>query len=239
MKKKVIIGIIIVLIIGLVAGIAVIKPAMEAAKNEDLIKDEVNKLNEIAESDFESQELNTILNRTVSSGDYVEAEKAIKAYMRDFIEMSYKVVEEMEMANLDTILSEDNLTTDAPEFTKTKENLALVRTKLTEYKQTASDFLTEEKMKSYAEGKNLTNSVKEFYDNELATVKEEDKQGLKELNEALDQALVLIDKEEKIVDYLVQNKGMWTLENGLPVFTTQEKADGYNTLLQELISAVS
>ena len=239
MKKKVIIGIIIVLIIGLVAGIAVIKPAMEAAKNEDLIKDEVNKLNEIAESDFESQELNTILNRTVSSGDYVEAEKAIKAYMRDFIDMSYKVVEEMEMANLDTILSEDNLTTDAPEFTKTKENLALVRTKLTEYKQTASDFLTEEKMKSYAEGKNLTNSVKEFYDNELATVKEEDKQGLKELNEALDQALVLIDKEEKIVDYLVQNKGMWTLENGLPVFTTQEKADGYNTLLQELISAVS
>ena len=146
MKKKIIIGVVIVIIIGLVAGIAVIKPAMEAAKNEDLIKDEVNKLNEIAESDFESQELNTILNRTVSSGDYVEYEKAIKAYMRDFIEMSYKVVEEMEMANLDTILSEDNLTTDAPEFTKTKENLALVRTKLTEYKQTASDFLTEEKM---------------------------------------------------------------------------------------------
>ena len=153
--------------------------------------------------------------------------------------MSYKVVEEMEMANLDTILSEDNLTTDAPEFTKTKENLALVRTKLTENKQTAYDILTEEKMKSKKEKKNLTNSVKEFYDNELATVKEEDKQGLKELNEALDQALVLIDKEEKIVDYLVQNKGMWTLENGLPVFTTQEKADGYNTLLQELISAVS
>ena len=234
MKKKVIIGIIAIIVIGLIAGFAVIKPAREAAKNEDLIKDEVNKLNEIAEKDFESEELNTILNRTVSSGDYVEAEKAIKAYMKDFIDMSYNVVEVLDSANIDKILSEENLTTDTPELTKTKDSLANVRAKLTEYKQTASEFLTVEKMKSYIEGKNLTDPVRDFYNNELAVMKDEDKKSLEELNTIIDKSLGIIDKEELIINYLADNKGMWTFETGLPIFTTQEKADGYNNLVQDL-----
>ena len=239
MKKKVLIVLAIIIAIGIIAGVTIVVPAMNESENEKLIREEVNKLNELAEKEYNAEEVNTILNRTVSSGDYVEAEKAIKAYMKDFFDMTYNVVNQMEMANVDTILDEKNLTEDGPDFNKTKESLNNLKVKLNEYKEKSSEFLTEEKMKSYIEGKNLSDSVKDFYINELAKVEDEDKKGIEELNKAIDKAIVITEKIENVVNYVANNKGAWTVENGLPVFTTQAQADEYNQLLQGIIDSVN
>ena len=238
MKKKILIILAIIIVIGIIVGTTIIVPAMNDAKNENLIREEVNKLNELSEKEYNAEEVNTILDRTVSSGDYVEAEKAIKAYMKDFFDMTFNVVTEMEMANVESILDEKNLTEDSPDFNKTKENLNNVKVKLNEYKEKSAEFLTEEKIKTYIEGKNLKDSVREFYINELAKVGEEDKKGINELNQAIDKAIILIGKIENVVNYLANNKGSWTIENSLPVFTTQAQADEYNRLLQDIIDSV-
>ena len=245
MKKIVFILVIAIIIIGIVIGKNVLdskkvqnEVTQESVSHDpkDVIKYEIDMINKITSGSYNQEEINQVLNRTETTGDYAVVEKAIKKYMKDYIDMSSGITEAMNQINLNVILSEDNVNNDKPDFVNTKTKLSDAKLKLEEYKTNSTNFLTEEKIKSYlSDSETISEEARNFYNTELAKMTEEDKEVISQLDSTFTLANSIIAKEEAIIDFLITNKNAWELKNGAISFDTADKAEGYNALINELV----
>ena len=193
-------------------------------------------INKITSGSYNQEEIKQVLNRTETTGDYAVVEKAIKKYMKDYIDMSSGITETMNQINLNAILSEENVNNDKPDFVNTKTKLSDAKIKLEEYKTNSTNFLTEEKIKSYlSDSETISEEARNFYNTELAKMTEEDKEVISQLDSTFTLANSIIAKEEAIIDFLITNKNAWELKNGAISFDTADKAEGYNALINELV----
>ena len=245
MKKIVFILVIAIIIIGIVIGKNVLdskkvqnEVTQESVSHDpkDIIKYEIDMINKITSGSYNQEEINQVLNRTETTGDYAVVEKAIKKYMKDYIDMSSGITETMNQINLNAILSEENVNNDKPDFVNTKTKLSDAKLKLEEYKTNSTNFLTEEKIKSYlSDSETISEEARNFYNTELAKMTEEDKEVISQLDSTFTLANSIIAKEEAIIDFLITNKNAWELKNGAISFDTADKAEGYNALINELV----
>ena len=245
MKKIVFILVIAIIIIGIVIGKNVLdskkvqnEVTQESVSHDpkDVIKYEIDMINKITSGSYNQEEINQVLNRTETTGDYAVVEKAIKKYMKDYIDMSSGITETMNQINLNAILSEENVNNDKPDFVNTKTKLSDAKLKLEEYKTNSTNFLTEEKIKSYlSNSETISEEARNFYNTELAKMTEEDKEVISQLDSTFTLANSIIAKEEAIIDFLITNKNAWELKNGAISFDTADKAEGYNALINELV----
>lgn len=245
MKKIVFILVIAIIIIGIVIGKNVLdskkvqnEVTQESVSHDpkDIIKYEIDMINKITSGSYNQEEINQVLNRTETTGDYAVVEKAIKKYMKDYIDMSSGITETMNQINLNAILSEENVNNDKPDFVNTKTKLSDAKLKLEEYKTNSTNFLTEEKIKSYlSNSETISEEARNFYNTELAKMTEEDKEVISQLDSTFTLANSIIAKEEAIIDFLITNKNAWELKNGAISFDTADKAEGYNALINELV----
>lgn len=245
MKKIVFFLVIAIIIIGIVIGKNVLdskkvqnEVTQESVSHDpkDVIKYEIDMINKITSGSYNQEEINQVLNRTETTGDYAVVEKAIKKYMKDYIDMSSGITETMNQINLNAILSEENVNNDKPDFVNTKTKLSDAKIKLEEYKTNSTNFLTEEKIKSYlSDSETISEEARNFYNTELAKMTEEDKEVISQLDSTFTLANSIIAKEEAIIDFLITNKNAWELKNGAISFDTADKAEGYNALINELV----
>ena len=245
MKKIVFILVIAIIIIGIVIGKNVLdskkvqnEVTQESVSHDpkDVIKYEIDMINKITAGSYNQEEIDQVLNRTETTGDYAVVEKAIKKYMKDYIDMSSGITETMNQINLNAILSEENVNNDKPDFVNTKTKLSDAKLKLEEYKTNSTNFLTEEKIKSYlSDSETISEEARNFYNTELAKMTEEDKEVISQLDSTFTLANSIIAKEEAIIDFLITNKNAWELKNGAISFDTADKAEGYNALINELV----
>ena len=245
MKKIVFILVIAIIIIGIVIGKNVLdskkvqnEVTQESVSHDpkDVIKYEIDMINKITAGSYNQEEIDQVLNRTETTGDYAVVEKAIKKYMKDYIDMSSGITETMNQINLNAILSEENVNNDKPDFVNTKTKLSDAKIKLEEYKTNSTNFLTEEKIKSYlSDSETISEEARNFYNTELAKMTEEDKEVISQLDSTFTLANSIIAKEEAIIDFLITNKNAWELKNGAISFDTADKAEGYNALINELV----
>ena len=245
MKKIVFILVIAIIIIGIVIGKNVLdskkvqnEVTQESVSHDpkDVIKYEIDMINKITSGSYNQEEIKQVLNRTETTGDYAVVEKAIKKYMKDYIDMSSGITETMNQINLNAILSEENVNNDKPDFVNTKTKLSDAKIKLEEYKTNSTNFLTEEKIKSYlSDSETISEEARNFYNTELAKMTEEDKEVISQLDSTFTLANSIIAKEEAIIDFLITNKNAWELKNGAISFDTADKAEGYNALINELV----
>ena len=245
MKKIVFILVIAIIIIGIVIGKNVLdskkvqnEVTQESVSHDpkDVIKYEIDMINKITAGSYNQEEIDQVLNRTETTGDYAVVEKAIKKYMKDYIDMSSGITETMNQINLNAILSEENVNNDKPDFVNTKTKLSDAKIKLEEYKTNSTNFLTEEKIKSYlSDSETISEEARNFYNTELAKMTEEDKEVISQLDSTFTLANNIIAKEEAIIDFLITNKNAWELKNGAISFDTADKAEGYNALINELV----
>lgn len=243
MKKIFVILFIIIAVMACIIGKKVIESKKNVVPQEevvysdaDSIRYEIEMINKIAAGSYNQDEIDQVLNRVTTEGDYAIVEKAIKQYMKDYINMSKGVTDAIDGINLYTILSEENLTQDAPDFINTKEKLSNAKLKLEEYKTNSKNFLTEEKIKSYLTDTTISEEARSFYEDELAKMTEEDKEVIEQLDTVIDQANVIIEKEEALIDYLITNKNTWVIKDGAVAFDKEQKATEYNTILRELVA---
>ncbi len=245
MKKIIFILVIAIIIIGIVFGKNVLdskkvqnEVTQESVSHDpkDVIKYEIDMINKITAGSYNQEEIDQVLNRTETTGDYAVVEKAIKKYMKDYIDMSSGITETMNQINLNAILSEENVNNDKPDFVNTKTKLSDAKLKLEEYKTNSTNFLTEEKIKSYlSDSETISEEARNFYNTELAKMTEEDKEVISQLDSTFTLANSIIAKEEAIIDFLITNKNAWELKNGAISFDTADKAEGYNALINELV----
>ena len=233
MKKRtkilIIVGVIILIII---AGILYLV-ALDEKQNE-LLTEELAKIEEYAQTgNMDNEELQNILNRTVTTGNYSKIEKACKQYLTDILAQQEKIKQILEDEKLTKILSAENYQVDGPEFVSTKEYITTTRTNLNKYTEELTQLISEEKILSYAENQGMDSTDIEIYRQELTgQINEEELKN--ELKSSVNEITKILDIAEKVIDFLIQNKTHWVVEEENIIFDNQQLSDKYNTFISEL-----
>ena len=92
-----------------------------------------------------------------------------------------------------------------------------------------NDYFTEEKAMSYLD-KELDDYYIDFYKDEVVGNLESDEEDEK-LFDSLNSIIDLINAEEEVINFLIENKDNWQVENGSIAFTSDSLIDEYSMLL--------
>ena len=224
MKKKIfiIIGVIIAVI---VLGIAYMM--VSDLKQEKKLKEEMGYIDELVnKEDFDSSEVNSILARNVTKNDYQVVEKAYKSYLKDSFDIIVNIKNILDDERLTENLSFENYKKDGPDFIETKKYLK-------EYKLKYTELFNQENVMSYINDKGLDSYYIDLYKNEIVGDIEKEKND-KTVENSLNDVIDVLNTTEEIIDFLIKNKGKWSLENDGIVFDSDSLLNEYETLVSKL-----
>lgn len=227
-KKKILItiGIIVAILVGLVAY-GVVTDLYQEKK----LKKELDYLYEITnKEDYDEKEIDKILNRTVTTGDYKKVEVAYKKYTKECFTILTDITSVLGNDRLAYVLTAENYQEDGKDFIKTKEYLKSAKETLQRSMTKYNEYFTEEKAMSYLD-KALDDYYIDFYKDEVVGNLERDEEDEK-LFDSLNSIIDLINAEEEVIHFLIENKDNWQVENGSITFTTDALIDKYNMLLE-------
>lgn len=231
MKKKIFIGIgiIVALFVALIAF-----SVYRDLKEENKLVEEVNKIVELSEKeDIDMNEINKLIDRTVTKREYKVVEESIKEYLKDAfanIMVMYDVLNDDDLVN---ILTLDNYQNDGPNFVNTLKYINETKIQLEDAKNKYSEFLTETKVMSYIENKDLDDYYIDLY-KELAIGDLEEELNDQTVQNSINEVIELLEKEEVVINFLIKNKNSWYIEGENIVFETDTLVNEYNELISKL-----
>ena len=229
MKKKILIvvGIIVALII-VVFGYFIVSDL----KQEDKLITELNEISDLVnEENVDIDEVNERLNNTVTKGDYKIVEESSKQYLLDVFNNIINITNILEDERITNSLSVTNYKEDGPDFLNTKEYLNNTITELKTLKDEYSSYLTEEKIMSYINDKNLDDYYIDLYKNDIiGDIDEADKT----VEDAIDSTIDVLTVSLNIINFLSDNKDSWSIEDDSIVFNNQTLSDEYDNLVSQL-----
>lgn len=243
MKKKSIVAIVIVVIaIVLVVGGIIIYFANRFTQ-ELAIKNEIQQMDEMT-NDVEninieafSQKADTI----VTNGDYAIIEQAVKNYLKESVNYSLEIKALLDDEQMTNIVTSDNYQNDGPNFVQSTQYLSDSKAKLEEAKTKFPEMFTEEKIMSYIDGKIDNQYYIDFYKevaigNEAELMPQEE---IDTINSSLDTVINILNIEEEMINLLKENKGTWSIEDGMIMFSSDSVLTTYNDLVTELQSVAT
>ncbi len=226
LKRKVIIGVGIVLSLIIIVGAVLIVRELNAEK---ILKEEVNKITNL---DFTTDEIDMHIKTTK---DYAVVEKTIKDFWNEYHTLAREIIELTNNDKLKNILSIENYELDGKEFTSTKEYISTTQSKIGENIHKIITLTSKESIENAIKDKNLSSYYVDLY-NELmvdydieddiaTTVKE-----LEDLQSHIDEVFTYYNK---VIDFLIKNQNSWTINNKKLEFTNESLANQYNALIKE------
>ena len=231
-KKRSIIPTIIILV-GFVITLFIISFTLDV-HNEALLKKEIVGINNVLNSeDFDEEELDARLNRTITENEYQEVELSYKAYMKDNIKILNELKEFYSVDETNNILTVENLTSDGKDL---KVSKALINTSIKNLKKIEKKYnnsFEDDYVMSYIEDKNLDKKYIEFYKNEIQdnlrkTTTE------KELSESISKSLEKYELIKETLDFLVENKNNYIIEDNELKFNDTSLLDKYNSFVENI-----
>lgn len=234
MKKNIVIIIVVVAIIlaSIIGGIAYF--VISDLKQEEQLKTELAEISELVNTEnIDLEQVNKKLNTIITKNDYAVVEQACKEYLSDNFNNIMEIADILNDENIANSLTASNYKEDGPDFIKTKKYLSETMQKLEECKNKYYDLLTEEKAMSYINNKNLDNYYTDFYKDEIIFDIETERND-KTVENSLNDVVSLLDNSEKIIDFLIENKGKWQVEGDNIVFNSETLSQKYNELIDNL-----
>ncbi len=234
MKKKNVIIIVVIAIIlaSVIGGIAYF--VISDLKQEEQLKTELAEISELVNTEnIDLDQVNKKLNTIITKNDYAVVEQACKQYLSDSFNNIFEIADILNDENITNSLTASNYKEDGPDFIKTKKYLSETMQKLEECKNKYYDLLTEEKAMSYINNKNLDNYYTDFYKDEIIFDIETERND-KTVENSLNDVVSLLDNSEKIIDFLIENKGKWQVEGDNIVFNSETLSQKYNELIDNL-----
>lgn len=226
-KSKIILIIAIVVILAIIAIFAY--SIVSELGQENKLNEEMNEISTIiASNDYTEEEINQRLDERVTDGDYGKVENAAKTYLKDVIKLNIELSQIVNNGELSTMLTSNNYQEDGPEFTKTKEYISSTTQRLEEMKQEYEEYMSTEKVMSYIEKEN----VDEYYVELYKTIMGES--SYEEISSSIDELIDVLNKSNDIIDFLIENKGSWEIQDDMIVFSTNEQIEEYNNLISQL-----
>lgn len=233
MKKKLLVGGIVVVFI-VIAVIAYF--VFDNVKKENELIEEINKIVALSEKeDIDMFEINKLLDRTVTSGDYQKIEVAAKNYMRDSLDnimVMYDILSEDDLIN---ILSISNIREDGPLFNETRKYITETKDTLINARDEYYEYFTEEVIMSYLDTNDLDDYYIDLYKNDVIGDYESERNDTT-IKDSINDIINLLEIEVKVLDFLTNNKDYWVIEGENIVFDTDVLLEEYNTLIGELSS---
>ncbi len=228
MKKKIlmVVGIIAFLFVTLIAYLVI-----NDLREEKKLKQELNEITElVTDSKADMQEVRKKLDTIVTKDDYAKVEKAAKRYLSDAFDNIVDMAVLLQDEKMTDILTVSNYNEDGPDFLRTKKYINDTKESLAECRDKYYEYFTEEKALSYIDTKNLDNYYIDFYKKEvIGDVSIEGKD--KKIENSINEVIKMLDDEDKIIDFLIANKGKWNVSGNNIVFDTDEMVNEYNKML--------
>ena len=232
MKKKIIIIISIIVLI-MVAFFAYI--FISDMIQEKKLQEEFSYIDGLMEKeDIKTDEINEVLNRNITKGDYLEVEKSYKQYLKDTFQNMEDITKVLDDENIVNILSTENYQKDGPEFINTKQYIEETRKALEDGKNKYYELLTKDGAMNYIKNKDIDDYYKDLFNEEMDKYVEKEEFNDKTIEESLNDVIKLLNTTEKVVNFLSENKNSWEIEDDSIVFETQKLSDQYEELTSEI-----
>ncbi len=233
MKKKILIGLgIVVLVLVVIIGYLVVTDL----KQEDMLLEEASEITTLTNEDpIDVDKVRDKLDNIITRGDYAVVERAFKDYLSDIIdnyEIIYNSLDDSKMVDL---LSIDNYREDGKDFNETLEYLTTTQNELKTAVDNYVSLFEEDMIMSYIDDKGLDSYYVDFYrDNLIGEISSLD---IEEVEESINQVLDLLQKEENIINFLVENKDNWEIQDDNIVFNDASLTSEYLRLVDEIVNS--
>ncbi len=236
MKKGTIIGIIVgvvvlVLIAAGVVGYLFFNDVTQKAK----ILETFAEIEELTKSgDFEIEQLDEKTNNIVTNGKYAKVEKAAKNYAHDLFHTAFEIKDMLEDEQMAKLLTANNYEEDGPEFVETKKYLSETKQALEDKKTQMLGYLEESKINSYIESETSDGYSVELYRQLLSEDISMPESEKKQLEKSIDKVVSMLEIEEEVIDFLIENKDKWQIQGEQIVFNSNSLVIKYNSFLTKL-----
>ena len=231
-KKKNIIPIVIILV-GFVIALFGISLSLDV-HNEALLKKEISGINHVLNSDnFDEDELDARLSRTITENEYSKVEKAYKSYMKDNLKILNELKEFYSNDESDNILTIENLSSDGKDLKVSKELIKSSIKNLKEIQQKYNDSFDEDNIMSYIDDKDLDKRYVDFYKNEIVNNLRKTS-AEKNLMSSIDTSLTKLGYIKDAVDFLISNKNNYIIENDELKFNSTSLLNEYNKIIDNI-----
>lgn len=165
------------------------------------------------------------------SGSLADAEEVIKAYADAYVTTFQEVTAVLEDETLTGMLSEDNISTDGPDFDASKQWLKENRTAGEQNFTQLVLFGQTETAKQWIEDAKLNGLTAKLCEKYLKILQEKYIYTEQEFESARQQFCDRLDQKEQVLDFLIENQEAWECADGKLTFATQELANEYNQLV--------
>ena len=231
MKKTVIIiAVAVAAVVAGILGFTVISDLIQ----ENKLEKELDAISEaVSGENIDIEAVYGMLDRTVTKNDYAEVEKAYKSYLKDSFDNSIRIAELLNDERITSILTAENYTADGKDFAETKKYITETKAELERRKTLYSEFFTEEKAKSYIDGKDLDKYYIDLYMNEYVGDIGNDGSA-DELDAMIAEITETLDRSEDVIDFLIENKDSWQISGESIAFSNDSLTAEYDRLISLL-----
>ena len=232
MKKKLVIGITIIVCLLFSLFIMGIFLVNQDEKSLKQLKNEIYSIDNIIENEgIFSNNIDKKLKNNVTSGDFVVVEKAVKNYFKDFVDETRKLINIYSDQSVEKLFTIDNFKEDGKDFVETLVTLRTLENKVDTINETLEKLFNEDKIMTYIDS--ADSYYKDYY-KELMIDSETYDILKKDISEARDIYVSLINDMKNIFKFLSKNKDKWNIEDDTIVFENDEYLDKYNELIEKI-----
>ena len=202
------------------------------------IKEEVTLENEfsaiedlIDNSSIDNTQIDYMLNNFVTTGDYLNVEKAIKDYLEDLLVECRRLDNIFQSQDLTNVLSLYNFDADAPYFYESQHIIEKYYQELKNIKTNLINLLDTDSIISYAEAYQLQDYYLDYFKN-LIIDENMLNTNRNDIENSLDYALNTLDIYKELFELLSNNVDSWTMDEDYIYFDNDNLLEEYNRLIE-------
>lgn len=230
---KIFLNIVIIAAVGLVAFL-VIRNFMTDGKVQREIKEIYNLIYNSDEETYDLETIYTKLDDVVSNDGYAIVEIVAKDYLSDVFDKILELEDIINDERMNNVLTVTNYKEDGPNFTDTINYLDETKQKVLNLKASMLGDLEVNTIMSYIINEDLEESYIDLYGT-LEFAKESNINKNKEnIESAVDSFVSQIEGMENVIDFLIENKNEWEINDDMIVFDDTSLSNEYNDMISSI-----
>lgn len=230
---KIFLNIVIIAAVGLVAFL-VIRNFMTDGKVQREIKEIYDLIYNSDEETYDLETIYTKLDDVVSNDGYAIVEIVAKDYLSDVFDKILELEDIINDERMNNVLTVTNYKEDGPNFTDTINYLDETKEKVLNLKASMLGDLEVNTIMSYIINEDLEESYIDLYGT-LEFAKESNINKNKEnIESAVDSFVSQIEGMENVIDFLIENKNEWKINDDMIVFDDTSLSNEYNDMISSI-----
>ena len=216
----------------IVFAFAVVFFVIRGIKEEVTLENEFSAIEDLIDnSSIDNTQIDYMLNNFVTTGDYLNVEKAIKDYLEDLLVECRRLDNIFQSKDLTNVLSLYNFDADAPYFYESQNIIENYYQELKNIKTNLINLLDTDSIISYAEAYQLQDYYLDYFKN-LIIDENMLNTNRNDIENNLDYALNTLDIYKELFELLSNNVDSWTMDEDYIYFDNDNLLEEYNRLIE-------